>query len=99
MNWINKLYELRAEAILELGRVIVKGYDKAETDSQDMYQLPTGTYYGDFGTETYALIYWDKEEQMFQGKSWDTGEDYWFNIDALGTQTICNLIDFINEPD
>lgn len=97
MNWTNKLWELRTEAILELGKVLEKGYDKTELDGQGQLDLPHTIYYGDLGSEIFSLIYWDKEEECFTGKSWDTGDYYYFYLNDLDALCICNLIDLINE--
>jgi hypothetical protein len=97
MNWTNKLRNLRTEALIELGRALEKGYDKTELDGQQQLDLPYAIYYGDFGSEIFSLIYWDKEEEYFTGKSWDTGDYYYFQLIELDTQCICRLIDIINE--
>lgn len=97
MNWTNKLWDLRTEALIELGKALNKGYDKTKLDEQSQSGLPYTIYYGDLGSELFSIIYWDKEEECFTGKSWDTGEYHNFYPNDLDVICICNLIDLINE--
>ena len=98
MNWTNKLWELRTEAIIELGKVLEKGYDKTGLDEQSQLDLPYATYHGDLSSEMFSLIYWDKEHECFTGKGWYTSDTFYFYLDDLDIFCICHLIDLINEP-
>ena len=98
MNWTSKLWTLRAEALKELKKLLkTKNYDKSESDIQDMYNLPYTVYTGDLGSELFSIYLYNKEEECFMGKGWNSSEDYSFTFDDLDTQTICNLTDLINE--
>lgn len=98
MNWIDKLWTFRAEALKELQKLLEeKGYDKSDLDGQEMYDLPYVVYTGDLSSELYSIYLWDKVEGCFMGKGWDSGEPFAFYFHDLDTQCICNLIDLINE--
>lgn len=98
MNWTDKLWTLRADALKELERLLdEKGYDKSEISGQEMYELPFAVYSGDLGSELFSIYLWDKENGCFMGKGWDSSEDFAFYFDNLDTQCICNLIDLLNE--
>lgn len=104
MNWTDRLWELRMEAIIELGRILSKGYDirdqwrkSYQEDSDYRYEIPTCTYLQDGFYTIYSLVLY--YEGLFLGYSGDEGEELWFTLDDLETQTICNLIDLINESD
>lgn len=98
MNWTDKFYNLRTEAVKELKKVLEeKDYDKSELSSQDLYELPYTVYTGDLSSELFSIYMYDKEDETFLGKGWNSNENYFFTFDELDTQTICNLIDLINE--
>ena len=98
MNWTNKLWTLRTDALKELQKLLeTKEYDKSELSGQEMYYLPQTIYSGDLGAELFSIYLYNKEEECFMGKGWDSAEDYSFTFDDLDTQTICNLTDLINE--
>lgn len=100
MRWTNKLDQLRQEAILELGKVII-GYDvrskwqeSYEKDTSYRYEVPCEIYYNNFEYSNYSIVYFDG--QSFLGYNWDDGEELWFDMDELSVNTICKLTDFIN---
>lgn len=98
MNWTNKLYTLRAEALEELRKVLrEKDYDKTELSGQEMYELPYIDWKGDLSADTFSIVSYDKTEECFMARSWYSSEIFWFYFDELDTQCICNLIDLINE--
>lgn len=103
MNWTNKLYELRTDAILELGKIANRCDERErwnesyENDTQYRYDLPCEQYQDDGFYTNYSIVYFDGES--FLGYNWDDGEEFWFKLDELETETICKLIDFINESD
>lgn len=99
MSYINKYIDFKTECISKLRTLLKeKGYnvkDKWEQDNEDKFSLPTQTYYGENGDYyTYTLVYWDNES--FLGKEWESGDEYWFDIQELDLPNICHLIDFIN---
>jgi len=102
MNWTDKLYSLRTEAIFELGKIAHK-YDvrnkwqeSYENNTEYKYQVPFEMYFDDY-YYNYSIVYFNGES--FLGYSWEDGEELWFDFDILNINTICNLIDFINESD
>lgn len=97
MNWTDKLWNLRADALTELQKLLEeKNYDKSELSGQELYDLPYTIYSGDLGAELFSIYLWDNEEGCFMGRGWDSAEDDSFWFDDLDTQCICNLIDLIN---
>lgn len=100
MNWTNKFNDFRVECIIALREALKKGYNQEELwndeENDERYEIPTAPYVGKhMDYETYTLVLWDG--QSFKGIGWESGDDFWFDIDDLETRTICNLIDLIDE--
>lgn len=100
MNWTNKYNDFRVKCIISLREALKKGYNQEklwnDEENDERYEIPTAPYVGKhMDYETYALVKWC--EKSFKGIGWESGDDFWFEIDDLDTRTICNIIDLINE--
>lgn len=99
MNWTSKYYDFRVECIIALKEALKKGYNQEElwnSENDERYEIPTASYVGKYlNYETYTLVEWC--EKSFKGIRWESGDEFWFEIDDLETRTICHLIDLINE--
>lgn len=99
MNWINKYNDFRVECIIALREALKKGYDQEElwnNENDDRYELPTAPYVGKYmDYENYSLVLWDGNH--FKGIGWESGDEFWFEIDDIDLFNLCKILDYLNE--
>lgn len=99
MTYLEKYSELNKQVSSELKKLVEeKGYDETklwESEDDSRYDIPTELYLDDGFYTRYTLVKW--EDGSFTGRSWDTNNEFFFDIEDLDLFTKCELIDWINE--
>lgn len=96
MTYLDKYYDFRAELIKELRQqLLTKEYDMTHIweDEDERFSLPQELYTEDYSYDVYSLVKYDMEG--FKGIGWETEDEYWFDIETLGTETIAHILDML----